>query len=281
MENELNKTLIEIRNNARSSILSPTNCFSIDNPNELHIINDKLIGIFFPSKLEEKNPLLLLRRILNSKLVYSNILQIALFISENNPLLEYRDIKNSADILIHEGEQDSILKRLKHPAEKTISFSAMTKQKSIRHFYNNLTFYEISKNRMKEYKSLILNEREIVQYRSNTLNSQHIMSQKVWVGDKSYKIYVKNSEKPIISIARSLQSFLTYTFFLHFQIEDFHIRESSSFVNSFAFYNMREIKDNPNIIQRLCFAGFIPSEISSIDECIDLIGIFQNYGKKR
>lgn len=75
MNNELKHTLKDIRDIAQNHILSPANCFSTDNPNELLLIDGMLIGLFYPSKSEEREPLRFLRRILNSKLIYSNSLK--------------------------------------------------------------------------------------------------------------------------------------------------------------------------------------------------------------
>lgn len=281
MDKLMNDTIFEIRNKSSRFILSPTNIFSIDNPNELLMVDDKLVGVFIPSKSEEKAPALFLRRILNSKLVYSNILRVALIIEEQNPLLEYRDIINSADILIHPGEYDRFTKRLNHPAERTITFPVKIKQRSIRRFNKNFAFYEFSKDKQRDFNPIILKERTNVKYGDSILKSQQIMSEKVWVEEKPYTLYVKNSDKAIISVARSLQSFLTYTFYLHYQIDDFQIHESYLFGNGYAFYNTQDINNDLDVIQKLCFAGFIPSELGSLDECEDLIKGFHNYGKKR
>ena len=62
-----------------------------------------------------------------------------------------------------------------------------------------------------------------MEYNGQKLKTQNITYRKLSIGNRESEMMVKNYDGNYISLAKSLQSFLTYSFFLHYTIDDVDI----------------------------------------------------------
>ena len=78
---------------AQKAVIRPSNVYTIDNPDVLLIASGNLFGLFIPTKSEIQNVDLLVRRIMVSRLAYTENMKTLLlsederFLHENFPLL--------------------------------------------------------------------------------------------------------------------------------------------------------------------------------------------------
>ena len=78
----LKQNIIALRNQSSKLIISPSNTLSVDDPNDLMILDGKLVGLLYPSKSEILNPLKFLRRLLNIRLTYISTIHLAILLEK-------------------------------------------------------------------------------------------------------------------------------------------------------------------------------------------------------
>lgn len=272
--------LIEIRNLSSRHIISPTNTLTVDDPNELLIVNGNLVGLLYPSKSENKNPIKFLRRILNIRLTYISSIKLAILVGKGSILLDNPDIVKAADIIIEEGEHNSFIRRLNHPFEKVLYYSKNAKETVFRNYESNLKLLNFVSSLKTEHKKVYLEDHLVISYNGRRLGKDNFQTEKIRIGDQTRTIFLYNCETSIKSISLSLQSFLTASFFKRFSIDNHKIYSIENNQHNISIFNT-----NSNLtfetINKLCFAGFSPMNISGRNELIELIYRFQENGKKK
>ena len=270
-----------IRNQAEGSVISPSNIFSIDNPDELHLIGSHLIGLFIPHTIELQRPQLLLRRILNSKLSYVNNLKIVLLIDEHSSILEINDIINAVDVLIHPKDQHKLHARLNNPKESVIDFSPKVRLQTLKNYGRNINISEYFKGKVNGFKNFSLENHSTVQYNNIKFKTQDITYSKVRIGDSATQMMVKNYEGNFISLVKSLQSFLTYSFFMRYEIDNYEVHWTNClYYTGYSFFNTDQLDKIGVNLNKICFAGFIPINAGNQQECTHLVEEYLDYGKK-
>ncbi len=272
--------LIGIRNLSSRHIISPTNTLTVDDPDELLIVNGNLVGLLYPSKSENKNPIKFLRRILNIRLTYTSAIKLAILVCKESTILDYSEIEKAADIIIHEGECHSFIHRLNHPFEKVLYYSKNAREIVFKNYERNLKLLNFVSSLTNEYQKVYLEDNLVINYNGRRLGNDNFQTEKIKIGDQTRTIFLYNNENTIRSISLSLQSFLTASFFKRFSIDNHQIYSIENNQQNISIFNTNS-KLTFESINKLCFAGFSPMNIGGRNELIELIYRFQENGKKK
>ena len=163
-----------------------------------------------------------------------------------------------------------------------ISFSKNAREAVFWNYQRNLKLYKHASELKKEFGIIKLNENLTIRYNNKSLGQGTIYSEKfLFENNDEKRIFLLNNVNMIKSVAASLQSFLTMSFFKRFSISNNVVCSIENPHQYLSIFNAPLSHLNNDSINKLCFAGFAPMSISNKEELHDYLYAFSLYGKKK
>lgn len=247
----------------------PQSPLTIDNPDILASVNDRLYGIYIPSSVEYVKPQHLLRRILFSRLVYPPELRSVLLVDETSTaILNNKSISISTYCCeVNNGQSIShLIESLNGRLRKNEVLSKAVRFHTINRIFN---FQQVFSTLDKHYKEYSVFDLE---------GGTHLYPQFDWYAERethplknsfTYKescIHFKSRKSS--GLKESLENILTYSLFRNYQLDSHQLHYDMNRDSSADFLNC----DFVNLLQNRALAntlfgqGIIPVSLSSFEE---------------
>lgn len=278
-----NNKIAPILEYAQKAVISPSNIYTIDNPDVLFIAGGNLFGLFIPTEGEIQNVDLLVRRIMVSRLAYVENMKTLLlsedehFLNKNFLLLNqicHRILDNDANGYRLIFERDRF-------ESNTPNIGAKIRAKQARLYARNLWIYRLGKEEKRAFASFQIDK----QFTDGTVVESWSHSQ-ISVKD-AYMIddfLVTFKRRTTMTFKKAFNNLMTLSFFMNYAIHDGEISykktlEYPKMINSdFSFFRGND--NDPNkYIRVLAFMGLSPIQADSLDICFNIRKKLKRNGK--
>lgn len=270
-----NNRIAPILGYAQKAVISPSNIYTIDNPDVLFIASGNLFALFIPTEAEIQNVDLLVRRIMVSRLAYVENMKTLLlsededFLNKNSLLLNqicHRILDNDANKYRLIFERDRF-------ESNTPNIGAKIRAKQARLYARNLRIYQLGQEERRAFASFQIDKRftdgAIVESWSH---SQISVKDAYMIDD----VLVAFKRKSTMTFKKAFNNLMTLSFFLNYAIHDDgevsykKTLEYPKMINSdFSFF--RGNNNDPNkYIRVLAFMGLSPIQADSLDTCFNI-----------
>lgn len=278
-----NNRIAPILEYAQKVVISPSNIYTIDNPDVLFIASGNLFGLFIPTKGEIQNVDLLVRRIMVSRLAYVENMK-TLLLSEDERFLN-KDFLLLNQICHRILDNDANGYRLIFERDRfesnTPNIGAKIRAKQARLYARNLRIYRLGKDEKRAFAPFQIDKRftdgAIVESWSH---SQISVKDAYMIND----LLVTFKRKNTMTFKKAFNNLMTFSFFMNYAIHDGEISykrtlEYPKMINSdFSFF--RENGNDPNkYIRFLAFVGLSPIQADSLDICFNIRKKLKRNGK--
>lgn len=270
-----NNRIAPILGYAQKAVISPSNIYTIDNPDVLFIASGNLFALFIPTEAEIQNVDLLVRRIMVSRLAYVENMKTLLlsededFLNKNSLLLNqicHRILDNDANRYRLIFERDRF-------ESNTPNIGAKIRAKQARLYARNLRIYQLGQEERRAFASFQIDKRftdgAIVESWSH---SQISVKDAYMIDD----VLVAFKRKNTMTFKKAFNNLMTLSFFMNYAIHDDgevsykKTLEYPKMINSdFSFFRGND--NDPNkYIRVLAFMGLSPIQADSLDTCFNI-----------
>lgn len=246
----------------KETVISPSNPFTIDNPDLLIFNGHQLLGLFFPLKKETNNPDLLLRRLYLSRLTLYSDMRCLLMINEDNRELgnKVKVIKSFDASYIYDGDKDLIhFLRQEFPLRYYIR--ARDKRYRLTRFWGVMEYLRTHSLINEKYQKL--DGDKCFQIESWSQPNKIINPRSI---SFIYPDIVTSKDANKYSFKENYESLITYTMMYDYSLLEGRLIPNDIEKDSFKFLNA-EILDtlisNKMNLRTLLFMGFIPGRVDS------------------
>ena len=267
-----NDKIAPILESAQKVVISPSNIYTIDNPDVLFIASGNLFGLFIPMKSEIQNVDLLVRRIMVSRLAYVESMKTLLlsedecFLNENFILLNqicHRILDNNANSFRSIFETNRF-------ESNTPDIGVKIRTKQTKLYTRNFLIYQLGEKEKQSFAPFQIDkqiaDRAVVESWSH---SQVSVKDAYMIDD----FLVTFKRKSTMTFKKAFNNLMTLSFFMNYTIHDGEISykrtlEYPKMINSdFSF--LRE-NDPYKYIRVLAFMGLLPIQVNSLDTCFGI-----------
>lgn len=260
---------------AQKVVISPSNIYTIDNPDVLLIANGNLFGLFIPTESEIQKVDLLVRRIMVSRLAYVENMKTLLlsenehFLHENFSLLNricHRILDNNANEYRLIFERDRFESNIPN-------IGAKIRAKQARLYARNLRIYELGQEEKQAFASFSIDKRFTDGAVVESWSHSQVCVKEAYIIDD---FLVAFKRKTTMTFKKAFNNLMTLSFFMNYAIHDDgevsykKTLEYPKMINSdFSFFRGND--NDPNkYIRILAFMGLSPIQADSLDICFNI-----------
>lgn len=259
---------------AQKAVVPPSNIYTIDNPDALFIAGGNLFGLFIPAKNEIQNADLLARRIIVSRLAYSENMK-TLLISEDENFLDknFQLLKRICHRILNNDSNDWRLTFGRNDFDSdTPNISAKIKAKQINLYARNLKIYQLGQEEKRTFSSFPIDKRFMDGAVVRSWSKTQISVKDAYMLDD---FFVAFKRETTMSFKKTFNKLMTLSFFMNYAITD----DGVSYRKALAYPKMINsnysfIRENDNdpfrYIRILAFMGLSPIQTDSLNTCINI-----------
>ena len=270
-----NNRIAPILGYAQKAVISPSNIYTIDNPDVLFIASGNLFALFIPTEAEIQNVDLLVRRIMVSRLAYVENMKTLLlsededFLNKNSLLLNqicHRILDNDANRYRLIFERDRF-------ESNTPNIGAKIRAKQARLYARNLRIYQLGQEERRAFASFQIDKRFTDRAIVESWSHSQISVKDAYMIDD---VLVAFKRKSTMTFKKAFNNLMTLSFFMNYAIHDDgevsykKTLEYPKMINSdFSFFRGND--NDPNkYIRVLAFMGLSPIQADSLDTCFNI-----------
>ena len=270
-----NNRIAPILGYAQKAVISPSNIYTIDNPDVLFIASGNLFALFIPTEAEIQNVDLLVRRIMVSRLAYVENMKTLLlsededFLNKNSLLLNqicHRILDNDANRYRLIFERDRF-------ESNTPNIGAKIRAKQARLYARNLRIYQLGQEERRAFASFQIDKRFTDRAIVESWSHSQISVKDAYMIDD---VLVAFKRKTTMTFKKAFNNLMTLSFFMNYAIHDDgevsykKTLEYPKMINSdFSFFRGND--NDPNkYIRVLAFMGLSPIQADSLDTCFNI-----------
>lgn len=268
---------------AQKAVIRPSNVYTIDNPDVLLIASGNLFGLFIPTKSEIQNVDLLVRRIMVSRLAYTENMKTLLlsederFLHENFPLLNlicHRILDDDADGYRLTFERDRF-------ESNTPDIGVRIRNKQANLYARNLRIYQLGQEGNPVFAPFSIDKRYTDGAIAESWSQSQVNVKDAYMLDD---LFIAVKRKTTMSFKKTFNNLMTLSFFMNYSIHDKGMSYRKALVypkminSDFSF--LRENDNDPyKYIRVLAFMGLSPIQADSLDTCFSIKYKLKQNGK--